>query len=414
VAEANSKHNRQLLLRPVDLAHMRDLHAAMLEQTAPRIRWALYMLILIVVAALSWAGLTSVDEVTRGAGKVISNSGDQTIQSLEGGILSLLNVKQGDTVEKGQVLLELDATRANATYKEGLNKMVALAASAARLRAEAYGRPLEFPSDLKKYPNIIRDETQTYRARIQALEQSVTELQHSMQLAEQEVKMSEPLAARGLISEIELLKNRRQVNDFRLQISERQNKYRAEANADLARVESELSQSRENVVARADTAHHTVLKAPVRGIVKDIRTSTIGGIVQPAATIMEIVPLDDQLLVEGRFRPQDVAFLRPGLPATIKITAYDFGIYGGLEGVVEQISADTLREDSRTAIAATGEETYYRVLVRTHEASLKVGGKSLPIIPGMTTSVDVRSGEKSILDYLLKPVFKAREAFRER
>jgi adhesin transport system membrane fusion protein len=414
VAEASNNLNRQLVLRPVDLAHMRDLHAAMLEQTAPRIRWALYMLILIVVVALTWAGMTKVDEVTRGTGKVISNRGDQTIQSLEGGILSVLNVKQGDTVEKGQVLLELDATKANATYKEGLNKMVALEASAARLRAEAYGRTLEFPASLKKYPSIVRDETQTYRARLQALEQSVTELQHSMQLAEQEVKMSEPLAARGLISEIELLKNRRQVNDFRLQISERQNKYRAEANADLGRVESELSQSRENVVARADTAHHTVLKAPVRGIVKDIRTSTIGGIVQPAAVIMEIVPLDDQLLVEGRFRPQDVAFLRPGLPATVKITAYDFGIYGGLDGVVEQISADTLREDSRTAIAATGEETYYRVLVRTHEASLKAGGKSLPIIPGMTTSVDVRSGEKSILDYLLKPVFKAREAFRER
>jgi adhesin transport system membrane fusion protein len=403
-----------MVVRPVDLAHMRDLHAALLEQTAPRIRWALYMLVLTVLAALAWAALTRVDEVTRGTGKVISNSGDQTIQSLEGGILASLKVKQGDRVEKGQVLLELDATRANATYKEGLNKMVALQASAARLRAEAYGQPLAFPKELKNYARITRDETLAYKSRLQALEQSVSELQHSLQLAEQEVKMSEPLSARGLISEIELLKNRRQVNDFRLQINERQSKYRAEANAELGRVESELSQSRENVVARADTAHHTVLVAPVRGIVKDIRTSTIGGIVQPAAVIMEIVPLDDQLLVEGRFRPQDVAFLRPGLPATVKITAYDFGIYGGLDGVVEQISADTLREDSRTAIAATGEETYYRVLVRTQAASLKVDGKSLPIIPGMTTSVDIRSGEKSILDYLLKPVFKAREAFRER
>ena len=411
---ADTKALSAVVVRPVDLAHMRDLHAALLEQTAPRIRWALYMLVLIVLAALAWAGLTRVDEVTRGTGKVISNSGDQTIQSLEGGILASLKVKQGDRVEKGQVLLELDATRANATYKEGLNKMVALQASAARLRAEAYGQPLVFPKELKNYARITRDETLAYKSRLQALEQSVSELQHSLQLAEQEVKMSEPLSARGLISEIELLKNRRQVNDFRLQINERQSKYRAEANAELGRVESELSQSRENVVARADTAHHTVLTAPVRGIVKDIRTSTIGGIVQPAAVIMEIVPLDDQLLVEGRFRPQDVAFLRPGLPATVKITAYDFGIYGGLNGVVEQISADTLREDSRTAIAATGEETYYRVLVRTQAASLKVDGKSLPIIPGMTTSVDIRSGEKSILDYLLKPVFKAREAFRER
>jgi adhesin transport system membrane fusion protein len=149
-------------------------------------------------------------------------------------------------------------------------------------------------------------------------------------------------------------------------------------------------------------------------VVKDVRLSTIGGVVQPAATIMEIVPMDDRLLVEAKVKPQDVAFLRQGLPATVKVTAYDFGIYGGLEGIVELISPDTLREDSRMAVAATGEETYYRVLVRTKESSLKMDGKTLPIIPGMTTSVDIRSGEKSILDYLLKPVFKAREALRER
>jgi membrane fusion protein, adhesin transport system len=412
VARATSDSTHEL--RPVDLAHMRDLHAAMLEQQAPRVRWALYFMGIAMVVAIIWASVTRVDEVTHGNGKVISNNGDQTVQSLEGGILASLKVKQGDHVEKGQVLVELDATRANANYKEGLNKMVALQASAARLRAEAYGRPLEFPRNLSAYTSIIRDETMAYKSRLQALEQSVSELQHSQKLAEQELKMSEPLSARGLISEIELLKNKRQVNDIRLQISERQNKYRAEANAELSRVESELSQSRENVVARADTAKRTVLTSPVRGIVKDIRSNTIGGIVQPAATIMEIVPMDEQLLVEGRFRPQDVAFLRPGLAATVKISAYDYGIYGGLDGIVEQISADTLREESRTAIAATGEETYYRVLVRTHEASLLSGGKSLPIIPGMTASIDIRSGEKSILDYLLKPVFKAREAFRER
>lgn len=401
-------------LRPVDLAHMRDLHAAMLEQSAPRIRWALYMLGLIMLVFFVWVGLTKVDEVTRGAGRVISNSGDQMIQSLEGGILAKLHVKQGDKVEPGQVLLEIDATRANAAYKEGHSKMVALQASAARLRAEAYERPLNFPKDLARYPEITRNETLAYNSRRHALEQSVSELQRSLRLAEQEVSMSEPLMQRGLISDIELLRMKRQTNDFKLQISERQGKYRAEANAELSRVESELAQSRENVVARADTAKHAVVTAPVRGIVKDIRISTIGGVIQPAATIMEIVPLDDRLLVEGRFRPQDVAFLREGLPATVKITAYDFGRYGGLDGTVEHISPDTLREDSRTAIAATGEETYYRVLVRTSNASLKVDGKLLPIIPGMTTSVDIRSGEKTILDYLLKPVYKAREAFRER
>ena len=401
-------------LRPVDLAHMRDLHAAMLEQSTPRIRVALYLLFLLLACAVAWASLTKVDEVTRGSGKVISNSGEQMIQSLEGGILAKLHVREGDKVEQGQVLLEIDATRANAAYKEGYNKLVALQASAARLRAEAYGKTLSFPTDLGRYPEIIRNETLAYSSRRQALDQSVSELTRSLSLAEQEVALSEPLKERGLMSDIELLRMKRQTNDIRLQIAERQSKYRAEANAELSRVESELSQSRENVVARADTAQRTVVKAPVRGVVKAIRTSTIGGVIQAAATIMEIVPLDDQLLVEGRFRPQDVAFLREGLPATVKITAYDFGVYGGLDGIVEHISPDTLREDSRTAIAATGEETYYRVLVRTREASLKVDGKLLPIIPGMTTSVDIRSGEKSILDYLLKPVYKAREAFQER
>lgn len=401
-------------LRAVDLAHANDLHAALLDQTVPRVRWALYLMVLIVASFLAWAAWTQVDVVSQGSGRVIANSGEQVIQSLEGGILAKLHVREGDRVEAGQVLLELDATRAQAVLKEGHSKMVALQAAAARLRAEAYGRPLSFPPHLARYGDIVANETQAYHARLQAVEQSVAELQRSLKLAEQELQVSEQLMARGLISDIELLRAKRQANDLRVQIADRQNKYRAEANADLGRVESELAQSRENVVARADSAQHTVIKAPVKGVVKDIRISTIGGVIQPAATIMEIVPLDDRLLVEARFRPQDVAFLREGLPATVKITAYDYGIYGGLEGVVEHISPDTLREDSRTAIAATGEETYYRVRVRTQAASMQVDGKTLPIIAGMTTTVDIRSGQKSVLDYLLKPVNKAREALRER
>jgi adhesin transport system membrane fusion protein len=410
----SKRSSKAVVLLPVDLAHMRDLHAAMLEQSTPKIRWALYMLAALMVTFFVWASLTRVDEVTRGNGKVISDSGDQVIQSLEGGILAKLHVRQGDQVEQGQVLLEIDATRANAAYKEGYNKVVALQASLARLRAEAYGRALAFPPEVSRRPDLIRNETLAYNSRRQALSQSVEELERSLHLAEQEVSMSEPLMARGLISDIELLRMKRQVNDFRLQISERQSRYRAEANAELGRVESDLSQSQENVVARADTAKRTVVKSPVKGVVKDIRLSTIGGVIQPAATIMEIVPLDDRLLIETKIRPQDVAFLRVGLPATVKVTAYDYGIYGGLAGKVENISPDTIREESRMAVAATGEESYYRVLVRTTQSTIQSGGKSLPIIPGMTTSVDIRSGEKSILQYLLKPVFKAREAFRER
>lgn len=401
-------------LKPVDLAHMQDLHAAMLDQSVPQVRWVLYLMAALLVAFFTWAATSRVDEVTKGNAKVIASSGEQMIQSLEGGLLHHLYVREGDRVEPGQVLLEVDATRANAAYKEGMNKQWALQASLARLRAEAYGRPLVFPPELQGKTEFIRNETLAYNSRRQSLEQSLADVQRSLDLAQEEVRMSEPLAARGLISDIELLRMKRQVNDFQLQLTERRNKYRAEANNDLVRVESELAQTRENTVARQDTAQRTVFKAPVRGIVKDIRVSTIGGVIQPAAVIMEIVPVDDVLLVEVKIKPQDVAFLQEGMPALVKVTAYDFSIYGGLQGTVKHISPDTLREESRTAVATTGEEAYYRVLVQTQETSIRKDDKTLPIIPGMTASVEIRSGEKSILDYLLKPVFKAKEAFRER
>lgn len=402
------------VVHPVDLAHMRELHATMVDRSQPPVRWSLYMLASIVLVFMVWASLTSVDEVTRGNGKVVSTSGEQKIQSLEGGILSKLHVRQGDRVDAGQVLLETDPTKANAVYKEGLNKLIALQASAARLRAEAYGTALVFPAELQSYPDVVRNETLAYNSRRASLTQSLAELQQSLQTVEQEVALSDKLVARGLISDVEMLRMKRQINDFQLQISDRQSKYRSEANAELSRVESELSQSRENVVARADTAKRSVFRSPVHGIVKNILISTIGGVIQPAATIMEIVPLDEKLLVEVKIRPQDVAFLHVGMPATVRVTAYDFSIYGGLQGVVEHISPDTLREESRTSMAATGEETYYRVLVRTKESVLRVGEKTLPILPGMTTTADILSGKKSVLNYLLKPIFKAQEALRER
>ena len=215
--------------------------------------------------------------------------------------------------------------------------------------------------------------------------------------------------AKGLVAEIELFRMRRQVNDLELQVQERFNKYRADAANELNRVEAELSQTTEIVSARQDQVKRTTISAPLRGTVKNIRMNTIGGVVQPAEDIMEIVPLEDRLLVEAKIRPHDVAFLRPGLPATVKISAYDYSIYGGLDGEVELISADTLREERKSE-----DENYYRVLVRTKNSTLSNNGKELPIIPGMTASIEIRTGEKSVLDYILKPVLKAREAMRER
>lgn len=399
--------------RKEDLAFMQDLREAMLVQKTPGSMLVLYLIALILVVALVWAYFARVEEITLGEGRVIPASREQVIQSLEGGILESMNVHEGDVVERGQILLEIDPTRAGASYREGVSKVLAMKASIARLRAEAYQEPLNFPDDVKAVPSIVSDETRAFNARRQTLSASVQALQRSLELAEREVGLSEPLSARGLMSEVEILRMKRQANEFRLQIAERQNKFRSDANADLTRLEGELAQARENVGAREDVMKRTTIRAPLKGTVKNIRVTTIGGVIQQGADIMEIVPLEDQLLVEAKIKPSDVAFVRPNLPAVVKISAYDYAIYGGLKGEVEHISPDTLKDDEK-ARQGRADANYYRLLVRTDKASLSAGGKDFPIIPGMTATVEIRTGEKTILSYLLKPVLKAREAFRER
>jgi multidrug efflux pump subunit AcrA (membrane-fusion protein) len=385
----------------------------MLVQKTPGSMLVLYLIAALLVVAVVWAHLAKVEEITQGEGRVIPASREQVIQSLEGGILEALLVREGDVVEKGQILLEIDEKRAGAAYREGLSKVLALKGAITRLRAEAYQKPLDFPPDVKAVPSIVRDETDAFNARRQSLNESVQALQHSLQLAQKEIEMSEPLSRRGLMSEVEILRMKRQANEFRLQIAERQNKFRAEANSELTRLEGELAQARENVGGREDVMRRTTVRAPVRGTVKNIRITTIGGVIQQGADIMEIVPLEDQLLVEAKIKPSDVAFLRPGLPATVKISAYDYAIYGGLKGTVEYVSPDTLKDDEKSR-AGRPDATYYRLVVRTDKAELVAGGKEYPIIPGMIATAEVRTGEKTILSYLLKPVLKAREAFRER
>jgi len=396
-----------------DLAFMQDLKEAMLVQKTPHSVVILYLIAAILVIGLVWAHFAKVEEITVGEGRVIPASREQVIQSLEGGILAAMNVREGEIVERGQVLLEIDPTRATASWREGMSKVLALEGSVARLRAEAYQQPLVFPDSVKAVPGIVRDETQAYNARRQALNESVAALRRSLDLAEKEIAMSEPLSKRGLVSEVEILRMKRQANEFRLQIADRENKFRTDANADLTRFESDLAQARENAGAREDVMRRTVIKAPLKGIVKNIRVNTIGGVIAQGGDIMEIVPLEDQLLVEAQIKPSDVAFIRPSLPATVKISAYDYSIYGGLDGQVELISPDTIKDEEKSR-QGRGDASYYRLVVRTDRSWLNAGGKKFPIIPGMTATVEVRTGEKSILSYLLKPVLKAREAFRER
>ncbi|KVP33123.1 hemolysin secretion protein D [Burkholderia ubonensis] len=409
----NRWRTKRPTLKSGDAAFMNDVKESLLTQSTPGSMAVLYLIAAVFSGGLVWAHFARVEEITHGEATVISKSREQVIQSLEGGILEELGVREGDVVKKGQILAKIDPTRAETSYRETWSKAIGLKATIARLRAEAYGQPLVFPGDVREVQAIVKQETLAYDARKRALNDSVSSLERSHALSEKEIGLAEPLAAKGLVSEVELLRMRRQANEIRSQIVERRNKFQADANSELIKLELELAQTSETLVGRADVLQRTTVVAPVYGTVKNVRVNTIGGVIQPGEHIMEIVPLEDQLLVETRIKPSDVAFLRPGQPATVKITAYDFGIYGGLKGEVQHISPDTLKDDQKAA-AGRPDSTYYRVLVLTDSSALKAGNKTLPILPGMIASVDIRTGEKTILDYLLKPVLKAREAFRER
>jgi membrane fusion protein, adhesin transport system len=380
--------------------------------------WAAFASVLLLASLLAtflvWAARAELEEVTRGQGRVIPASSEQLIQSLETGVLSALLVREGDVVERDQVLLRIDDTRARAFVRELEAKAAALDAQAVRLRAEAYGLPLAFPAAARSSA-FVRRETQAFDARRRALQEGVQGLERGVALLDREVAITRPMVQRGLVSEVELLRLERQRNDLAMQLADRGNRFRAEAAADLSRVESDLVQVRESLIARTDAAQRTEIRSPMRGTVKSIRATTIGSVIQPGQDIMQIVPADDTLLVEAFVRPADVAFLHPGQPATVKLSAYDFAIYGGLAGTVEFISPDTLRDDRGIMAAAQDVGAYYRVVVRTRDTALvRADGSTLPILPGMTATVEMLAGRKTVLQYLLKPLNRASEGMRER
>jgi len=387
--------------------YMAEVRAAALLDANPFAGLSLLMLVAVLGVGWFWADAAVLEEVTTGEGVVIPSSREQVIQSLEGGILSELAVGEGDVVERGEVLLRIDDTRFGASYREGRARRDALRASIARLAAEAEGGAPEFPADLPEA--LIEVERALYESRRLALEQGLAALTRSLRLAEEELEMTAPLVQEGVVSEVEVLRLRRDVSELRGKIADRRNAFRADARSTRAEKQAELAALDQLMSAREDVVRRAVIRAPMRGTVKNIRFTTVGGVIAPGQEIMEIVPLEDQLLVEARIRPKDVAFLRPGLPAVVKITAYDYSIYGGLDGEVVHISPDTIEGETR------GEERFYRIRVRTERPHLEGEDGPLPIIPGMTATVEILTGEKTVLDYVLKPVRKVQErALKER
>lgn len=370
-------------------------------------------LVVWIIAALLgafvvWAANFELAEVSTGTGKVVPSSHEQVIQSLEGGILVELLVREGDIVEAGQILAQLDRTKSEATVQESIARQRAAQATAARLIAEVNGTPLKFPDDVVADPNLVRAETALYNSRREALAGTLSGLNEALMLVRKELSLTEPLVARGAASDVEVLRLKRQANDLETRIAEARSQYLVKAREDLAKANAEIESLRQVTRGRADSLTRLTFTSPVRGVVKDISVTTIGGVIPPNGKLMEIVPLDEKLLVEARISPRDVAFIHPGQAATVKITAYDYSIYGGLPAHVATISPDTIQDDVKR------DQYYYRVFIRTEADHLKRGDKVFPISPGMIATVEIHTGSKTVLQYLIKPFNKGREAFRER
>lgn len=433
-----------------DVSFMSEISAATMAST----HWGGHILLLLIAAfigiALWWTSVAEIDEVTRGQGKVVPSSKVQVIQNLEGGILADVLVSEGQMVEKDDVLLKIDDTRFSSSFRESKLTYWELVARTARLSAESEGKPLELPDELMtKQPDLAAEERALYQSRQLQLQSTIDvlkrqaeqrrqelvekqarqqQLSRSFELSNQELQMSEPLVAAGVMSEVELLRLRRTVNDLRgemdsnrlaiprirssmdevqQKINEANTRFQSEAARELSEVRAEMARTEESVSALADRVTRTHVRSPMKGTIKRLMINTIGGVIQPGMDLVEIVPLEDNLLIEAQIRPADIAFLRPGQEAIIKFTAYDFSIYGGLQAKLERISADTITNEE--------DESFYLIYLRTEQNYIKSSLGELGIIPGMTVTVDILTGEKTVLDYLLKPILKAKnEALRER
>ena len=363
-----------------------------------------------LLALLIWAWAAQLDEVVVGAGRVVPSSHAQIIQSLEGGIVSRLLATAGDIVESGQALAELDKTRASSAAGESAARLRSLKAQVARLVAEiGNGRPA-FPNDVQSDKALLQREMSLLASRRAALLASLEGLEQSSRSLREELAVTEPLVARGAAGQLEVVRLRRSIAELTAKSVEIRNQYAVKAREELAKASAELESLAQVQIARTDSVARTTLQSPVRGIVKDVQITTADGVLAPGGKLMEIVPLDDQLRIEVRIDPRDIAYVRPGLATSIKFSSYDYSIHGSMPGVVSQVSPDTLQDDIHR------DRYFYRVWVKTKASNLvsRKNGASLPLLPGMVATVDIHTGQKSVLQYLLKPLNKASEALRER
>ncbi len=379
------------------------------EATLPSPAWIIWGSLLLFAAFYLWASNFELDEVTTGPGTIIPSAREQIIQSLEGGILHELTVHEGDIVEQGQELAQLDRTKTESVLDEARSRLNAALAKAARLTAEVNGTTLTFPDEITDNQELVKYEERLYRSRKKDLQETLSGLEQGISLVDEELAMTIPLVQKGAASNVEVLRLKRQQNELLNKKNETLNRYYVNGREELSKAHEEILAQRSIIRGRADALARLTINSPSKAIVKEIDVTTIGGVIPPGGQLMSLVPIDDNILIEVKISPRDVAFIHPGQRAIVKISAYDYSIYGGLEGAVTMISPDTIRDEVRR------EQFFYKVFVKTETNFLKnKQGKVFPIFPGMTATVDIKTGSKTIISYLIKPFNKAKEALRER
>ena len=387
----------------------KQYHRPLAEKSLPRSTVLVWSLALMLLSFVLWANFYTLDEVTTGTGKVIPSSHEQIVQSLEGGIVHSINVQEGEVVERGQRLAQLDRTKTESGVQESLSRLHAALATAARLTAQINNTPLVFPPELDNEPDLVKSETGLYNSSRNSLEKQLSGLKQGVALIRRELAMTKPLVKQGAASDVEVLRLQRQINEMESKATDLETQYHVRAGEELAKANAEIETQRSVILGRKDSLNRLDFFSPVKGIVKNIEVNTVGGVIPPNGVLMTLVPIDDQMLVEAQISPRDVAFIHPGQKAKVKITAYDYSIYGSLDGEVTTISPDTIQDDVRRDVY------YYRVKIKTNANYLEnKHHEKFYIFPGMIATVDIKTGNKSILDYLLKPLNKMNEALRER
>lgn len=372
----------------------------------------LWVLLLGFIAFIYWANTFRIDQVARGLGEVIASSRVQIIQSVDGGVLKSLNVKEGDKVEAGQVLAHLDQTRIGAAVNEIDARLSALKAKVTRLRAEVTeAKTLSFPDEVKRFPDMVLVESALFTQRRTGLAEELRTLQVAIDLAKEETDLIQQLSDSGDVNRSEVIRAERALNEAEAKHINRKNNYLEDARIELTKVEDEIAQNEQILTQRQQQLDDSVFKALVPGVVKNVSVTTMGGVLRTGEELMQIIPIDDELIIEAKISPADIALVRKGLDATIRLDPFDYTIYGGVLGKVVYVSADTLKEET-----GKGEEIYYRVHISTlSNPVVTTSGRQLEILPGMTAQVDIRTGDRTVMDYLLKPLRKTLlESFGER